>query len=85
MTEKWGRYKSAYERYLRPEAVTGEEEFVGSEDLEQTQPIQASDNSDSTETSTDEPPPSHDAEEREEPLPDESAGSIWESGAERNE
>ena len=85
MTEKWDRYKSGYERYLRPEAVVEAEEFVGSEDVVQTEPIQASDNSAPIETSTPEAALSHDDEDAEDPAPDEPAGSIWESAAERNE
>jgi serine/threonine protein phosphatase PrpC len=84
MTEKWDRYKSGYERYLRPEAVVEEEEFVGSDDVEQTEPIQASDNSAPIETSTAEVALSHD-EDGEDPPPHEPAGSSWESAAERNE
>jgi len=84
MTEKWDRYKSGYERYLRPEAVVEEEEFVGSEDVEQTEPIQASDNSAPIETSTAEVALSHD-EDGEDPPSHEPAGSSWESAAERNE
>jgi serine/threonine protein phosphatase PrpC len=85
MTEKWNRYKSGYERYLRPEAVVEEDESVGSDDVEQAEPIQASDNSDSIETSTDEAALSHDDVDREDPAPDEPAGSIWGSAADRNE
>ncbi|HET6757726.1 MAG TPA: hypothetical protein VFH20_00465 [Propionibacteriaceae bacterium] len=85
MTEKWERYKSGYERYLRPEAVVEAEEFVGSEDVVQTKPVQASDNSAPIETSTPEAALSHDDEDAEDPAPDEPAGSIWESAAERNE
>ena len=85
MTEKWDRYKSGYERYLRPEAVVEAEEFVGSEDVVQTEPIQASDNSAPIETSTAEAALSHDDEDAEDPTPDEPAGPIWESAAERNE
>jgi hypothetical protein len=85
MTEKWDRYKSGYERYLRPEAVVEAEEFVGSEDVVQTEPIQASDNSAPIEASTAEAALSHDDEDADDPAPDEPAGSIWESAAERNE
>jgi Protein phosphatase 2C len=85
MTEKWDRYKSGYERYLRPEAVVEAEEFVGSEDVARTEPIQASDTSAPIETSTAEAALSHDDEDADDPTPDEPAGPIWESAAERNE
>jgi serine/threonine protein phosphatase PrpC len=85
MTEKWDRYKSGYERYLRPEAMVEEEGFVDSEDVEQTEPIQASDNSAAIETSTTEAVLSNDDEDGEDRPPDEPAGSIWESAAEGNE
>jgi serine/threonine protein phosphatase PrpC len=84
MTEKWDRYKSGYERYLRPEALGEEEEFVGSEDVEQTESIQASDDSAPVETSTTEAAISDDDEDAEDPA-DGPAGSSWESAAERNE
>jgi hypothetical protein len=40
MTERWNRYKSAYERYLRPKAAMEEEEeeSVVSGDIEQAEP-----------------------------------------------
>jgi serine/threonine protein phosphatase PrpC len=47
MTERWNRYKSGYERYLRPELVEEDESAV-SEDLEHTEPIEV--------TQPDEPP-----------------------------
>jgi serine/threonine protein phosphatase PrpC len=60
MTEKWNRYKSAYERYLRPEQVLEDEEFVSSEDVAQTESINASD-SDTMGMSTDEAEPIDDS------------------------
>ena len=85
MTERWNRYKVGYERYLRPEALVGENESVGSEDLEQTEPIQASDNSDATETTTDESEQSHGDVDSEEFAPEELPEPIDDSAAERNE
>jgi serine/threonine protein phosphatase PrpC len=85
MTESWNRYKSGYERYLRPETVVEEEEFVGSEDVEQTEPIEASDNPAPTETSTEEATLSQDDADRDDPAPNDPAESVWESAAERNE
>jgi serine/threonine protein phosphatase PrpC len=85
MTEKWDRYKSGYERYLRPEAVGEEEELVGSEDVEQTEPIHTSGDSAPLETSTAEGAVSQDDDDGVDPTPDEPAGSIWESAAGRNE
>jgi serine/threonine protein phosphatase PrpC len=85
MTERWNRYKVGYERYLRPEALVEENESVGSEDLEQTEPIQASDNSDATETTTDESEQSHGDVDSEEFAPEELPEPIDDSAAERNE
>jgi serine/threonine protein phosphatase PrpC len=85
MTDKWDRYKSGYERYLRPEAMVEDEESARSEDVEQTEPIQRSDNSAPIETSTAEAAVSQDDEEGEDHTPDEPAGSVSESAAERNE
>src|SRR5215207_6394211 len=34
MTDRWSRYKSGYERYLRPKAAMEEDESVGSDDIE---------------------------------------------------
>jgi serine/threonine protein phosphatase PrpC len=48
MTERWNRYKSGYERYLRPEVPIEEDESAVSEDLEHTEPIEV--------TQPDEPP-----------------------------
>jgi serine/threonine protein phosphatase PrpC len=85
MTERWNRYKVGYERYLRPEALVGENESVGSEDLEQTERIQASDNSDATETTTDESELSHGDVDSEEFAPEELPEPIDDSAPERNE
>jgi hypothetical protein len=86
MTDKWDRYKSGYERYLRPEeAVVEDEESARSEDVEQTERIQSSHNSAPIETSTAEAAVSQDDEEGEDHTPDEPAGSVWGSAAERNE
>jgi serine/threonine protein phosphatase PrpC len=85
MTDKWDRYKSGYERYLRSEAVVEDEELARSEDVQQTDPIQTSDDSAPIETSMGEAVVSQDDEEGEDHTPDEPAGSVWESAAERNE
>jgi serine/threonine protein phosphatase PrpC len=85
MTERWNRYKSGYERYLRPEALVEEDESAASEDLEQAEPIQASDNSDAMETSTDEPALSHGDVDSETPSPEERPEPIDDSAPERNE
>ncbi len=47
-TERWNRYKSGYERYLRPEPLIEDEESVA-EDLEATDSIGADDSSDDAE------------------------------------
>jgi hypothetical protein len=48
-TEKWNQYKAGYERYLRPEPLTEEEEFVG-EDVEPVDVIDAEGPADTVET-----------------------------------
>jgi serine/threonine protein phosphatase PrpC len=84
MTEKWNRYKSAYERYLRPEAVLEDEELVGSEDVAQTEPIHPSE-SDTMGTSTDEAEPSDGDVDSEEVSAEEPPEPIDDSTPERNE
>jgi hypothetical protein len=85
MTEKWNRYKAAYERYFRPEALVGEDESVDSEDLDQAEPIQASDKSDVVETSTGVSVLSHGDVVSEEFGPEELPEPIDDSAPERNE
>jgi hypothetical protein len=85
MTEKWNRYKAAYEHYFRPEALVGEDESVDSEDLDQAEPIQASDKSDVVETSTDVSVLSHGDVVSEEFGPEELPEPIDDSAPERNE
>lgn len=84
MTEKWNRYKSAYERYLRAEAVLEDEEFLGSEDLAQIEPIHGSD-SDTMGTSTDEAEASDGDVNSEELSPEEPPEPLDDSTPERNE
>jgi serine/threonine protein phosphatase PrpC len=48
-TQRWNRYKSSYERYLRPETLIEEDESVG-EDLEATDSTGADDSSGHVET-----------------------------------
>ncbi len=54
MTERWNRYKSEYERYLRPEAVMENESTPG-EEMEQEEAAAADDISAADETSGSEP------------------------------
>lgn len=54
MTERWNRYKSEYERYLRPEAVMEDESTPG-EEMEQEEAAAADDRSVAVETSGSEP------------------------------
>jgi serine/threonine protein kinase len=54
MTERWNRYKSEYERYLRPEAVMEDESTAG-EEMEQEEAAAADDISVAVETSGSEP------------------------------
>jgi hypothetical protein len=89
MTDKWNRYKSAYERCLRPEALPAEDESVDSDDREQTELSQTSDKSDVTETSTerstDESARSQGEVTSGEFGPDELPEAIDESAPERDE
>jgi serine/threonine protein phosphatase PrpC len=85
MTDKWNRYKSAYERCLRPEALPAEDESVESDNREQTELSQTSDKSDVTETSTDESARSQGEVISGEFGPDELPEAIDESAPERDE
>ena len=84
MTEKWNRYKSDYERYLRPEAQM-EDESIAGEDMEQEETAAAEDSSNAVETSDSEPTVPSDAVGNEESEPAEEGGPIDESPLERTE
>ena len=84
MTEKWNRYKSDYERYLRPEAQMEDEPIAG-EDIEQEETATAKDSSNAVETSDSEPTVPSDAVGNEESEPAEEGGPIDESPLERTE
>jgi serine/threonine protein phosphatase PrpC len=84
MTEKWNRYKSAYERYLRPEAQT-EDESIAGEDIEQEETAAAEDSSNAVGTSDREPTVASDAVGNEESEPAEEGGPIDEPPQERTE
>ena len=84
MTEKWNRYKSDYERYLRPEAQM-EDESIAGEDMEQEETAAAEDSSNAVETSDSEPAVPSDAVGNEEPEPAEEGGPTDESPLERTE
>ena len=84
MTEKWNRYKSDYERYLRPEAQM-EDESIAGEDMEQEETAAAEDSSNAVETSDSEPAVPSDAVGNEESEPAEEGGPIDESPLERTE
>ena len=84
MTEKWNRYKSDYERYLRPEAQM-EDESIAGEDMEQEKTAAAEDSSNAVETSDSEPAVPSDAVGNEEPEPAEEGGPTDESPLERTE
>jgi serine/threonine protein phosphatase PrpC len=84
MTERWNRYKSEYERYLRPEAMMEDESMAGGKiELEET--AAAEDGSNSVETSDIEPTETSDAVGNEEPQPAEEGGPIDEAPLERTE
>ena len=84
MTEKWNRYKSDYERYLRPEAQM-EDESIAGEDMEQEETAAAEDSSNAVGTSDSEPAVPSDAVGNEESEPAEEGGPIEESPLERTE
>jgi serine/threonine protein phosphatase PrpC len=84
MTEKWNRYKSDYERYLRPEAQM-EDESIAGEDMEQEETAAAEDSSSAVETSDSEPTVPSDAVGNEESQPAEEGGPIDEPSLERTE
>ena len=84
MTEKWNRYKSDYERYLRPEAQMEDEPIAG-EDMEQEETATAEDSSNAVETSDSEPTVPSDVVGNEESEPAEEGGPIDESPLERTE
>ena len=84
MTEKWNRYKSDYERYLRPEAQM-EDESIAGEDMEQEETAAAEDSSNAVETSDSEPAVPSDAVGNEESEPAEERGPIDEPPQERTE
>ena len=84
MTEKWNRYKSDYERYLRPEAQM-EDESIAGEDMEQEEPADAEDSSNAVGTSDSEPTVPSDAVGNEKPEPAEEGGPTDEPPQERTE
>jgi hypothetical protein len=84
MTERWNRYKSDYERYLRPEAQMEDEPIAG-EDIEQEETATAEDSSNAVEISDSEPTVPSDVVGNEESEPAEEGGPIDESPLERTE
>jgi hypothetical protein len=84
MTERWNRYKSEYERYLRPEALMEDESMAG-EEMEQEETAAAEDSSNAVETSDGEPTVPYDAGDNEESPPAEQGGPIDEAPLERTE
>jgi serine/threonine protein phosphatase PrpC len=84
MTEKWNRYKSDYERYLRPEAQM-EDESIAGEDMEQEETAAAEDSFNAVGTSDSEPTVPSDAVGNEESQPAEEGGPIDEPPQERTE
>jgi serine/threonine protein phosphatase PrpC len=84
MTETWSRYKSEYERYLRPEALLEDESMVG-EDMEQQETPAAEDSSNAVQTLDSEPRVPNSAGNNEESQPAEEGGPIEEPPLERTE
>ena len=84
MTERWNRYKSGYERYLRPEALA-EDESMASEDSEEEESDAAQDSSNAVEASDGEPTVPNGAADNEESQPAEEGGPTDEPAPERTE
>jgi serine/threonine protein phosphatase PrpC len=84
MTERWNRYKSEYERYLRPGALMEDESMAG-EDLEEEETSAAKDSSSAVGTSDSEPTVPSDAVGNEEPGLAGEGGQIDESPLERTD
>jgi hypothetical protein len=84
MSEMWNRYKSDYERYLRPEAQM-EDESIAGEDMEQQETAAAEDSSNAVETSDSEPAVPSDAVGNEGSQPAEEGGPMDEPPLERTE
>jgi serine/threonine protein phosphatase PrpC len=84
MTERWSRYKSEYERYLRPEAMLEDESMVG-QDMEQEETPAAEDSSNALQTLDSEPTVPDGAGDNEESQPAEEGAPIDEPPLERTE
>jgi serine/threonine protein phosphatase PrpC len=84
MTERWNRYKSEYERYLRPEGQLENESMAG-EEMEQEGTAAAKDSSNAVETADSEPTVPNGARDKEESQPAEDGGPIDEPSLERTE
>jgi serine/threonine protein phosphatase PrpC len=84
MTERWNRYKSKYERYLRPGALMEDESMAG-EEMEQEETAAAKDSSNAVGTSDSEPAVLSDAVGDEESEAAEEGGPMDESPLERTE
>jgi serine/threonine protein phosphatase PrpC len=84
MTERWNRYKSEYERYLRPEALMEDESMAG-EEMEQEETAAAKDSSNAVGTPDSEPTVPSDAVGDEESEAAEEGGAIDVSPLERTE
>ena len=84
MTERWNRYKSGYERYLRPEALAEDEPIAGEESVqEQTNAAEVSSNA--VEASDGEPTVPNGAADNEESQRAEEGGPTDEPAPERTE
>jgi serine/threonine protein phosphatase PrpC len=84
MTERWNRYKSEYERYLRPEALMEDESMAG-EQMEREDTAAAEDSSNAVQTSDSEPTVSNGAKDNEESQRAEEGEPIDEPTLERTE
>jgi hypothetical protein len=84
MTERWNRYKPAYERYLRPEALA-EDESLASDDMEEESSESANISSDAVQPSEGASTLANSAVEDKESQPIEERSPIDESTLERTE
>jgi serine/threonine protein phosphatase PrpC len=84
MADRWSRYKSGYERYLRPEVLV-ENESIAGEALEQEEADAAEDSSRTVATSDAEPTLPNGAADSEESQPAEEGGPTEQPSPERTE
>jgi serine/threonine protein phosphatase PrpC len=83
--QMWSRYKSEYERYLRPQPLAEEDEALPSEDFAQPESASASDQIDPVSDSATEPASVQPPTEMDEPTVTEGSAAVGESDLEESE